>query len=287
MTKLIIYKGLPASGKSTEARKLAASSADFVRVNRDDIRESIHGGAPWKPSREKMTVAVRNAMIHAGLKAGKTVISDDTNLDPKVEKELRQIAAVYQCAVEVVDLTHVSPTECIKRDLARPRSVGASVIWDMYRRYLKPEGVVQDEKLPHCILVDMDGTLAHIGDRSPYEDHKAHLDTVNGPVAEMITGYLAARPDCKLIIMSGRDSGRSREATATWLKANFPVEPHMIVMRVAGDERSDNIVKKELFNEYIRDKFYVEFIVDDRDKVVQMWRDELGLPCFQVFWGDF
>ena len=287
MSKLIIFRGLPASGKSTEARKLASSNPEFVRVNMDDIREQIHGGAKWSAAREKTTQLVRDSMIAAALDFGKTVISDDTNLHPATFDRVKQIAKSKGIQVEVRDLTDVSPRECIKRDAARTNPVGASVIWRMYRQYLKPEPIVQDPLLPHVILVDMDGTLAHIGDRSPYEDDRCHVDTVNGPVAEMIAGYLTGRPEVKLIIMSGRDSGRSAQATAKWLTDNFPIVPDQIIMRKAGDTRHDNEVKLELFNENIRDKYFVEFVVDDRDQVVQMWRDELGLPAFQVFWGDF
>lgn len=45
--------------------------------------------------------------------------------------------------------------------------------------------------------------------------------------------------------------------------------------------------KKELFEAHIARKFYIEFVLDDRDQVVDLWRNELGLTCFQVNYGDF
>jgi hypothetical protein len=58
-------------------------------------------------------------------------------------------------------------------------------------------------------------------------------------------------------------------------------------MRPEGDNRKDSIVKRELFDTHVRNKFYIDFVLDDRDQVVDMWRNDLGLTCLQVDWGDF
>ena len=288
MSELIICRGLPASGKSTYARAEVKGSNSVIRVNRDDIRESFTvADGKWNRGRETSAELIRDVVIREGLKAGKTVISDDTNLDPKVVNHLKNIARECGANVQMKDFTYVTYSECIERDLKRSRSVGADVILGMYRRYLKPEPVVQNPELPHVIIVDLDGTLAlHEGVRNPYEDQYADRDNMNLPVCSMVKAYLQARPDVVMICMSGRDEGRSREVTTKWLKEN-DLTHHALIMRVGGDTRSDNIVKRELFDKYIRDQFYVEFVVDDRDKVVAMWRDELGLPTFQVNWGAF
>lgn len=287
MAELQICRGLPASGKSSYARDKVKSGSDFIRVNRDDIRESFTvAGGKWNRNRENSAEMIRDCVIRESLALGKTVICDDTNLDPKVFEHLKSLAKQAGVNVKVIDFTDVGPQECIQRDLKRERSVGADVILNMYRRHLRPQPIVQDPALPHVIIVDLDGTLATIGDRDPYDDAKADMDHVNYPVASMVQGYLWARPDVSLVCMSGRDQGRSREATRRWLRLN-DLEPHSLVMREAGDTRADNVIKLELFNDYIRDQFFVEFVVDDRDKVVAMWRDELGLPTFQVNWGNF
>jgi hypothetical protein len=57
-------------------------------------------------------------------------------------------------------------------------------------------------------------------------------------------------------------------------------------MRVAGDHRKDSIVKQEIFENHIDGMFDVQFVLDDRDQVVTMWRS-LGLQCFQVAEGNF
>ena len=58
-------------------------------------------------------------------------------------------------------------------------------------------------------------------------------------------------------------------------------------MRKTEDVRKDAIVKKEFFDTHIRDKYFVKYVLDDRNQVVDMWRLELGLACLQVNYGDF
>lgn len=287
MSTLWISTGLPGSGKSWFARKKVSGDKNFVRVNRDDIRGyfTVCDGK-WNHQREKTTVMIRDAMIRAALQDGKDVLCDDTNLDPKVQNHLKAIARECGATVMFEDHTDITPQECIKRDLERLTSVGADVIWNMYRKYLKPEPVKQNPDLPHIIIVDLDGTLALCGDRDIYDDARADVDHVNEPVATMVRAFLTARPDVSLICMSGRDEGRSRNATAGWLVAN-DLLPAALFMRKAGDMRHDTIIKRELFDEHIRDKYFVEFCVDDRAGVTQMWRDDLGLPVFQVDFGLF
>jgi hypothetical protein len=57
-------------------------------------------------------------------------------------------------------------------------------------------------------------------------------------------------------------------------------------MRPTGDQRKDNIVKRELFDTWVRGKYNVRFCLDDRDQVVEGWR-AMGLTCFQVQPGAF
>jgi hypothetical protein len=63
-----------------------------------------------------------------------------------------------------------------------------------------------------------------------------------------------------------------------WIKLHLP--------RKSGDNRKDSVVKEEIFNEHIKPNFIVEFVLDDRNQVVEMWR-KLGLTCLQVADGNF
>jgi len=58
-------------------------------------------------------------------------------------------------------------------------------------------------------------------------------------------------------------------------------------MRKEDDMRKDAIIKRELFDNFIEGKYQIEFVLDDRNQVVDLWRNELKLSCFQVYYGDF
>ena len=84
--------------------------------------------------------------------------------------------------------------------------------------------------------------------------------------------------------MTGRD-GICEKETAEWLTKNL-IPYNGLVMRTAGDNRKDNIVKLELFKKHIADNYNVMGVFDDRDSVVKMWRD-IGLTCLQANYGAF
>jgi hypothetical protein len=59
-----------------------------------------------------------------------------------------------------------------------------------------------------------------------------------------------------------------------------------LFMRKTGDIRSDDIVKREIYETHIKPEWNVVCVLDDRQRVVDMWR-EIGLTCLQVDYGDF
>ena len=58
-------------------------------------------------------------------------------------------------------------------------------------------------------------------------------------------------------------------------------------MRLTGDFRKDSIVKREIYETHVQDNYFIEFVIDDRQQVVDMWRNECKLPCLQVAPGNF
>ncbi|MFL9483793.1 hypothetical protein ACI6Q2_13530 [Chitinophagaceae bacterium LWZ2-11] len=145
-----------------------------------------------------------------------------------------------------------------------------------------PNYKAQDIKLPKAILCDLDGTLA-ILQRKPFESLKCESDLVNEPIADIIRMYYSQ--DVRIILMSGREE-ISEKKTRNWLAANN-IPFHDLFMRKTKDNRKDAIIKKELFEANVKDKYFVQFVLDDRNQVVDLWRLELGLPCLQVNYGDF
>lgn len=137
---------------------------------------------------------------------------------------------------------------------------------------------------PRIWIFDVDGTLALMGDRSPYDMRSVSIDTPHHPVV-MAAQALAAHPDVEaLLVVSGRDE-TARRATETWL-AFHGIPFDRLLLRRTGDRRADNIVKGEIYDSFIAPHYDVIGVVDDRRSVVKMWRSR-GLVCFQVAEGDF
>ena len=88
-----------------------------------------------------------------------------------------------------------------------------------------------------------------------------------------------------IIILTGRQE-RFSKITKEWLSDNNVIYD-LIYMRKDNDNSKDSKVKKTIYEKYIRDNFNIEFILDDRNQVVKMWTEELGIKCFQVNYGDF
>ena len=164
------------------------------------------------------------------------------------------------------------------------------------------------------IIFDLDGTLADIDvrrNKSLKINGKLDWDIFaapssilawdkpNLPVIKM--AQLFSDAGFKIVIFSGRND-RGFFATKDWLKKH-DVPFDLLVMRpdkfkdkswpiadgnpATHDMRwmSDDILKKKMLDTFV-DINDVFLVVDDRQKVVDMWRD-LGLNTFQVAPGDF
>lgn len=136
---------------------------------------------------------------------------------------------------------------------------------------------------PRAVIVDIDGTLAIITDRSPYSYLGVLKDKPNVPVIEVARALASAGHT--LVIVSGR-SELAREDTELWLARHLGAPFEGPYMRSVGDDRKDEVIKRELYDREIRPRFDVLCVLDDRDQVVRMWR-AVGLVCLQVAPGDF
>lgn len=298
---LIIYRGLPASGKTTLAKAwVAEDPAHRARVNRDDLRLMLHDGVWLGKDTEQHIVKARDRLIRGLLESGIDVASDDTNLASDVVRQLARVASGSGASVRIVDLTaEVSLEECVARDRERRHPVGEEVIRKMHKRYLQgketplpvpssamalPPAVIPYEPksgTPPAIMVDLDGTLCLHNGRSPYDESRVGDDLPNRAVLEVI---FEMSEQYEVIFCSGR-SENCREATEKWLHRHVGWSAPLF-MRGADDKRKDAIVKCELFDKHIRDNYDVRFVLDDRRRVVDAWRG-IGLTVFQVAPGEF
>ncbi|HEY1055856.1 MAG TPA: polynucleotide kinase, partial [Emticicia sp.] len=221
------------------------------------------------------------------------VIIDDTNLSNRPIERITQVVEKYrkdtgeEVRIEIKEMK-ASLEESLARDEVREKKVGKEVIMKMYKQHILkdergPHYQVQDESLIPAILCDLDGTLAILHARSPFDAERCETDLLNKPVAEIVKTYYQL--GTKVIFMSGREE-KTRKQTINWLEYNN-ITYDALYMRTTGDSRKDSIVKKELYEIHVKDKYYVKFVLDDRNQVVDLWRLDLGLPCLQVNYGDF
>ena len=156
----------------------------------------------------------------------------------------------------------------------------------------------------NLIICDLDGTIANIEHRlhyikGPKKDwpsfNKACVDdTVNKDVREILWNLYdkgrwekfkdglkgSAR---KVYFFSGR-SEAVRKETEEWLKKHVPITEDRdweLYMRKEGDYRPDTTIKYEMMYELKITPDDVLCILDDRQGVVDMWRQE-GFRCLQV-----
>jgi predicted kinase len=285
--KLLCLRGLPASGKTTYAKELA--NKGWVRVNKDDLRAMLNN-SKFSKDNESYILALRDEIIISSLVQGKNVVVDDTNLDPKHLIAFESIAGEFLSDFEI-RFFDVDVKECIRRNALREKPVPEKVIYTMYERYIKPpqQVIEYDDNKEECIIVDIDGTLAHIADgRSPYDASRAMNDSLDDAVSVITAMFY--NHGYKVIILTGRHE-EHREVTEQWLEENG-VEYDELYTRMEddvdekGNRLDDKIVKERLYRTHVEPRFNVKFVLDDRNRVVDMWRS-IGLKCLQVAEGNF
>jgi len=283
--KILVLQGLPASGKSTFAKQhVNEADGNYIRVNKDDLREMLFPGLKWHWKREKEVVEIQTQMVKTALKNGKSVVVDDTNFNEGHIKRWQEMAKSHQATFEVKKLD-TSVEECIVNDRGREaaglRFVGAQVIECMaYQHGIKEQGP--------CILVDLDGTLADISRRLElsknddgsmnwnefFEPGKIINDVPRQDIIDEVNKYKKDN-DCEMVIVSGRSAGyqdypwMNREVTIMWLE-RAGVEYDRLIMRQHKDFRDDAKLKEEFLDKYIGIDNVLR-VWDDRPKVVRMW----------------
>ena len=149
------------------------------------------------------------------------------------------------------------------------------------------------------VIFDLDGTLAlielrreiSIGDDGKrdwdvfFDPKMISLDDPNIPVVEM--ARLFRNNGFFIVILSGR-SKATKDATKDWLKKH-DVPFDVLKMRPTSKKwhfMKDSDLKKHWLDDLFPDKDNIFAVFDDRNQVVDMWRDN-GLTVFQVAEGDF
>lgn len=279
--KAIITVGIPTSGKTTFAKELIAKDGTYVNINRDDLRRCIKGDLDWRRYRfgrgdEELVTNLQISAIEAAAEAGRNVIISDTNLSEKIRNRLIRVLEGVGYEVEIKDFP-ITLKEAYARDAARPNGVGHEVIYSMYQRWLKYSGrkvYKETSGKPYAVIVDVDGTVAKMGDRSPFDWSAVGIDTPRHEIIHMVMGLYGSH---RIIFLSGRDSV-CRAETMVWLRRN--VDPNLtedrLFMRPEGSREPDTVVKERLFWEHVAPYYNVTTAIDDRPCMVRLWY-ELGI----------
>lgn len=307
----IVLIGLPGAGKSITAS--AAVNEALVNIERDHQREIISDG-----SRKRFYMMVRDTPdrvledavsqrctneLRAAAKQGKNVIISDTNTNRFTRHLLyRQLFDLgFEVTPVLIDTDldtclarnsernpdHIVPVDVIRRmhsQLEKDRDLIESEIEVLTTRMSAPP----DIDTYACVTVfDIDGTLAQMHDRGPFEWHKVGNDLPRDDVVHLCQMYIDYM-ETNVVFFSGRDAVCFNE-TLEWLREN--VSPNIVeselYMREKDDMRVDWIVKGEIMAKFIEETgLYPSLCVDDRQQVVDMWRN-MGIQTWQVDAGKF
>jgi hypothetical protein len=233
----------------------------------------LHDGK-WSRGREKTVQAMQRAMAEQALTDGMSVVVDDTNFAERHETTYRQMAERHGAEFEV-KFFEATVEECVERDLKRPNPVGKDVILKMFHQHLCLASPGEEPSLPGAIIADVDGTLALMKDRGPFDWDKVGNDEPNFPV--MMAVRALQRLGAKVLIVSGRD-GVCESQTRAWLE-KYSITFDGFWMRPPGNTEKDSVIKARIYQEHIKGKYHVTAVFDDRPQVVRLWKS-LGLFVF-------
>ena len=290
--KIIMTLGLPGSGKSFWAENfiLTAEKESWYNSNRDNLRFEMFSKYDISPQQEKRVTAEQEARINKSIDEGKSIIISDTNLNLKTQTRFELLAKKRKIQLEHKSFLDIPLETCIKQDLKRSRSVGKDVIMNMHIKYIRPNLYKHNanKEVMQAVIFDIDGTLAQMNGRSPYDYTKVDTDILDESVKMMFDFF--HKKGIPIIFCSGRKASCYIE-TKVWLEKNLNIKieqgtPYALFMRMEDDNRADYIVKREIFMEKIDQLYNIIAVFDDRNQVVNMWRD-LGLKVFQVEDGLF
>ncbi len=293
MPTLKILVGPAGSGKTTYIRNNSLNA-----VSRDDIRKMLN--APFGADEDAVT-RVEDMSLRSHLKRGEDVAVDATNLRPKFIKGKVAIARELGAEVEfeIFDVDLETLFERNKTRLEEDRIPEHAVFrqYNTFRSNMK-QGFYElehykdaktfdefniDETKPRAVVVDIDGTVAMMNGRSPYDYDKVTTDVPNKPVIDVVRGL--SKDGHTIVFLSGREDS-CFEDTHAWLNTHVGVAFAGLHMRPAGDQRRDSVVKHGLFADHVAPHYNVRLVIDDRKQVVDMWR-AAGLTCMQVAEGNF
>lgn len=143
------------------------------------------------------------------------------------------------------------------------------------------------------IISDIDGTISKVGERVKYLNqdppnwdsfYKDCFD--DEPILPVIRMLNELKHHHYIIFFTGRrENCRAKTEAWIWKYLRWDERTYKLYMRANDDHRDDTEVKPE-FIANISNKDDIIFILEDRNCMVQKWR-ELGYLCLQPAEGNF
>lgn len=291
---IILTIGASCSGKSTWAQEAWEfyrynTEEHWVVLERDTYRFDMftNGKRDWTKYKfnKKNERAVTEAIDKDALEAvgrGDSIIISDTNLNPAIRQKWKDFAQEHGYEYEE-KLFPCDWNTLVKRNAQREGGLSESLLWSQYKRYMQQFGKIGEHPvkpyqhnpmLESTIICDIDGTIADMtGVRKPFEWDKVGLDNPRIEIIRMLEGL--AYVHGHVTFMSGRD-GCCYDGTYQWLEEHVTSDwPEYIewqlLMRTPDDKRKDDVVKYELYQQWVKGKYNVAAVLDDRPQMIRAW----------------
>ena len=300
--KIVVLQGPPCSGKTHW------SNEDALKMEFDKGPEIIRTkDLSWKLREDgKYDIELLDALtpeefarIRKAIKVDEiTVFIDAVNLNERRISIINNPARELDCEV-VIKQFYCSYNEAIERNKKRRYNkeeyVPREVITTLYKQYypvqfqyeMTDHRIIKepDWSKPDCIICDLDMTLALHQGRGPLDWDEIPTDKIEPRLRYMLNTYME-KLGVKVFFITGRTNSAAK-ATMEWLnKPEHALYSNWVLITrpnhcfIPGEE-----YKKNMYEEFIKDKYNVVCVFEDSNKCVEMWRS-LGLLTCQVAVSD-
>jgi len=277
-----VLVGVSAIHKQAFAKNILNSEDNWMFVDREHFRYMNFADEKMGVRKENLITEMILSSISGLLVKRSNVVTDIASFKKDHYEELvRRFNHLATITFDIIDAEDFIPK---KKDINDLNALKENFDFSFRPQLIEEQKVLeQNSLLPKAIICDLDGTLSFLNGRSSFDASKSDEDILNIPVANVLKNYTTL--GYKILLVTGRYE-RYRRPTLKFLEKHG-IHYDALWMRANNDFRKDAVVKTELFVSEIQSNYFVEFVLDDRNQVVDMWRKDIGLPCFQVNYGDF
>lgn len=297
MNKIILLQGLPLSGKSTKAKEIYNSNPKkYTIVNRDSIR--LGRGDYWIPEQENYITQVEEFSVISSINLGLIPIIDATNLNPKTLEKWENLAKEHNSELEIIKMPYIPISEAFERNNKRKEEGGICLsrkdIERFYKTYYKDIYIKEIEydictssepnlNLPLAVIFDLDKTIMFRRGRGIYDYEQANTDYFDPKAKYLIEHWI--NNGINILFVTGREITEN-SLNAIYTALNIPKKktsgvewyPFEVFGRQVGDHRKGVLVKEEIYETKIKDKYDVLVAFDDDREVIEMYKTK-GIFC--------